>query len=100
MGARRVHVVNLVLGQMLMLVCIGVIVGLGASVLVNQTIRRTIFGVTLYDPLTIIVDVVMVGAVTLLASYQPLRPASRIDPTIALTSDQLMAGSKTTQNRI
>jgi ABC-type antimicrobial peptide transport system permease subunit len=84
LGAGRIHVMRMVMGQMLKLVIAGLVIGLAGSIIANQTIRRSIYGVTLYDPLTIAAVIVTLLAVTLIAGYQPLRRASKIDPTVAL----------------
>jgi predicted permease len=83
-GAGRFHVVRLVMGQMLLLVTIGIAIGLAGSLIANQALRTSIFGVTLYDPVTIVAVLVMLFGVTAVAGYYPVRRASRVDPTVAL----------------
>jgi len=47
-------------------------------------ISSLLFGVTATDPMTFVLTVVLLGAVTLLASYIPSRRAARTDPIISL----------------
>lgn len=67
---------------------------------VNQLIRAFIFGVTFYDPSTIVAVVVVLVIVTSLAAFLPARRASRVDPMVALrsgvTAVQFRAVSRTT----
>jgi hypothetical protein len=84
LGARPLHVIRLVMSNTLVLVGIGIAIGTIASLLVSQTIRVFVFGVTLYDPVTIVVVVLAILGVTALASYLPARRAARVDPCIAL----------------
>jgi ABC-type antimicrobial peptide transport system permease subunit len=84
LGAGRFHVVRLVMGQTLALVCLGAVIGAVASFQISQAIRALIFGVTLYDPTTILLVVLLVFTVTAIAGYLPARRASRVDPTVAL----------------
>jgi ABC-type antimicrobial peptide transport system permease subunit len=46
-----------------------------------------LYGVTSYDPITIVAVVAILLAVTLLASYLPVRKATRVDPIVALRND-------------
>ncbi len=46
--------------------------------------KSMLFGVTPWDPVTIIVVVILLSVVTLLAAYLPARRASRVDPIVAL----------------
>jgi predicted permease len=84
LGARPLHVIRLVMGQSLLLVGLGIAVGAIASLLVSQTIRVFVFGVTLYDPVTLLVVILAILGVTALAGYLPARRASSVDPCIAL----------------
>jgi ABC-type lipoprotein release transport system permease subunit len=43
-----------------------------------------LFGISAYDPFTLIGVVVLLGSVALTATYLPARRASRIDPMAAL----------------
>jgi ABC-type antimicrobial peptide transport system permease subunit len=87
LGARPRHVVRLVMGQTLRLVGIGIAIGAAASLLVSQTIRVFVFGVTLYDPVTIVGVVLAILGVTAVAGYLPARRASAIDPCASLRCD-------------
>jgi ABC-type antimicrobial peptide transport system permease subunit len=84
LGARPLHVIRLVMSNTLVLVGIGIAIGTIASLLVSQTIRVFVFGVTLYDPVTMVAVVLAILGVTALASYLPARRAARVDPCIAL----------------
>jgi predicted permease len=84
LGAQRRDVMQLILGQGLFLVLVGLVAGLAASLAANQLIRSIIFGVTLYDPTTIAGVAVVLFSVTGIAAYLPARRAARVDPTIAL----------------
>jgi predicted permease len=84
LGAGRYHVMRLVIGQTLFLVAIGLGFGLVASMILNQTIRALIYGVTFYDPPTVAMAIVVMLAVAGAATYLPARRAARVDPTVAL----------------
>ena len=84
LGAGRFRVVRLVMGQSFGLVFTGLAIGLASSLAINQIIRSFFFGVTLYDPPTILAVVALLIAVTAIAAFVPARRASRVDPTVAL----------------
>ena len=84
LGARSRDVLNMVLGQGLRTVLIGVAVGLAGSLALTRTLASLLFGVTATDPLTFGAVVVLLVATALLACYVPARRASRVDPMVAL----------------
>ncbi len=87
LGAQRIDVLRLVLGQAMTRVSIGAIVGLGGALLLTRLMANLLYGVRPGDPLTFaVVSIVLIG-VALLASYVPARRASRIDPIVALRQD-------------
>ena len=87
LGANTPTVLRLVLGHGAMLAGLGIIVGLGASVAATRLLSAMLFRVKPIDPLTYAAVAVVLGAVTVAASYIPARRASRIDPMTALRED-------------
>jgi ABC-type antimicrobial peptide transport system permease subunit len=87
LGASARRVVQLVLGETLRLVGIGVVVGLGVALAATRLVKSLLFGLQPHDPLTIGVAVFVLLAVAAVAGYLPARRASRVDPMMALRHD-------------
>jgi predicted permease len=87
LGASARRVVQLVLGETLWLVGIGVVIGLGAALAATRWVKSLLFGLQPHDPLTIGLAVFVLLAVAAVAGYLPVRRASRVDPMVALRHD-------------
>jgi putative ABC transport system permease protein len=84
LGAAPGTVLRLVVGGALSLTGIGLGFGLVGALLGNRILGGLLFGVTPSDPLTLVVVVTILLAVSLVASYLPARRAVRVDPIAAL----------------
>jgi putative ABC transport system permease protein len=84
LGAAAPSVLRLILKQGMGLVFAGVIIGLGAALLVGRLLSRMLYGVSPGDPLSVAAAALVLSAVALLACYLPARRASRLDPMVAL----------------
>jgi len=84
LGARRQHILQIVLGQGLRLALRGAVVGLLGAMIVARLMAGLLYGVKPMDPLTFAGVVFFFLGVALLACYLPARRAMRIDPMIAL----------------
>ena len=84
LGAQRRDVLRMTVAQGLKLVGLGVVIGLGAAVILTRVMTTLLFGVSATDPTTFVsISVVLIG-VAVLASYIPALRATRIDPMLAL----------------
>jgi predicted permease len=86
-GATRQHIVRLVLENGATLVVLGIATGMAMTLAGSRIVDRFLFGVSVYDPLTLVGVVPVLGGVTLIASAIPARRAARVDPASALRSD-------------
>jgi putative ABC transport system permease protein len=77
-------VLKLILGQGTKLVLCGVVLGLGAAVIVTRLMASLFFGVSATDPATFILVVLFLGMISMLACYIPASRATKVDPMIAL----------------
>ena len=84
LGARREHILQMVLGQGGRMAAAGIGLGLLASLGLTRLMTKLLFGVSASDPLTFAAVVITLLAVALLACWIPASRAMRIDPTIAL----------------
>jgi predicted permease len=84
LGALPGHVLRTVLGECLVLVGVGILVGVAAAFGAGLLISSMLFGVTPADPFTYCVVAVTLVVVALLAAFGPARRASRLDPVVAL----------------
>jgi putative ABC transport system permease protein len=66
---------------------IGVVVGVGGSLLLTRFLSKMLFGITPTDPFTFASISAVLVLVALLASYVPARRATRVDPLIALRQE-------------
>jgi predicted permease len=83
LGARAADVLRGVVGRALVLAAIGVACGLVISLALGRVIRNQLFGVEVFDPLTMIgVIAVLIGSAAL-ASLLPARRAAAVDPLAA-----------------
>ncbi len=87
LGAARMDVLRLVLGQGLALTLIGVGAGLISAYALTRLMASLLYGVTATDYLTFGSVSAMLVAVGLAASYIPARRATRVNPTIALRAE-------------
>jgi putative ABC transport system permease protein len=83
-GAERKDLRNLVLGEGLRLIAAGIILGLGAALLLSRVLRAFLYGVEPTDPLTLIASGLLFTAVALIACWVPMRRAVRVNPLEAL----------------
>jgi ABC-type antimicrobial peptide transport system permease subunit len=84
LGARRLEVLSMVVGQGMRLVAAGVVAGLIIAFALGAFLSRQLFEVSAFDPLTITVMVVVMAAVAVLATYIPARRAANVEPIVAL----------------
>jgi predicted permease len=84
LGARRGDVLRMLLGEMMRVVCIGIVFGLGAIVPAAQLIRETIWGVKPIDPLSIGFAICLMILIAGIAAFLPARHAMKVDPMVAL----------------
>lgn len=87
LGASQGSVLQLILGQGLALAVAGLALGLAAAVAGTRLLTTMLFQVQPNDPLVYLAVTVLLGAVTLVASYVPARRASKIDPLGALRQE-------------
>lgn len=84
LGARRVDVLRLVIGQGAVLAVLGVVFGSVAALGLTRYLQSFLFGVKPSDPATILLVSALLIFVALLASYIPARRAMNTDPVVAL----------------
>jgi putative ABC transport system permease protein len=84
LGANDGDVLGMVVRMGLRLVAIGVAIGLIASVALGKIIATQLWGVSAYDPWTLMSVPVVLLITAFLACYIPAKKAARVDPVIAL----------------
>ena len=87
LGARGSSVLWLVLRESLVLVVVGLVVGVLASLAVTKTAASLLYELKPNDPLTIATATLLLAAVSALAGYLPARRAARVDPMVALRDE-------------
>jgi putative ABC transport system permease protein len=87
LGAPKSAVMKLVLGEGAMVVVVGLLIGLSASLALTHWMKSLLFGVSATDPLTYFAMAALVVSIALLACWLPARRATRIDPIRTLRSE-------------
>jgi predicted permease len=84
LGAEYRDVLRLIIRKGLLLTSAGVFLGIIAALALTRLLTGLLFGVTPHDPSTFVGVVVLLAAVSLVASLVPARRAAHIDPIVAL----------------
>ncbi len=84
LGANRGDVFRMLVGEMMRIVCIGILFGVAAGLAAAQLIRGSIWGVKPTDPLSIGFAACLLLLIAGIASFLPARRAIRVDPMVAL----------------
>ena len=88
LGAQRNDILRQVLLEGMSIVTIGLALGLSGAIAATRLVRNFLYGVTATDLMTFAGAALLLVGVALLANYLPARRASRMDPLVALKSEQ------------
>jgi len=84
LGAQPGQVRGMILRESSWLTAAGIVVGLGAALLLTRLVKSMLYGIQPYDPLTMVGGVTILLAVALAASWIPARRAAGVQPMQAL----------------
>ena len=84
LGAGRLRVMRLVLGQSLAVTLAGILLGLAGAAALTRYLDSLLFGLTARDPATFAGVGVLFAMIATAAALLPARRATRVDPVVAL----------------
>jgi predicted permease len=84
LGAKRSDVLSLILRESTRPVLIGLLAGLVAAAVASRVLRALLFGLSTLDGISFLGVSIFFLIIALLAAYMPARPATRVDPMVAL----------------
>ncbi|HEY3740459.1 MAG TPA: ABC transporter permease, partial [Bryobacteraceae bacterium] len=87
LGAESASIRSMILKESLVMLAAGLAVGAPASLAASRAVRSQLFGVSPFDPLTLVVATLVIAAVSLLAGSLPAWRASKVDPMTALRDE-------------
>jgi putative ABC transport system permease protein len=87
LGAQRAGVVRQILAETLGLTGAGILIGIGAAVLIMRLLQSALFGVRSTDPATLSVATLALVVVAIVSAAIPARRAAWIEPSVALRED-------------
>lgn len=87
LGSQRAGIVGLILKSGAKLGAIGCALGIGGALLSSRLLESLLFGVSPFDPTTLIAAVVVILALVIAASLVPAQRAAGINPMRALRED-------------
>jgi putative ABC transport system permease protein len=87
LGAQRMHILRMAIGEGMQLVAIGLAIGLIGAGALTRFVRAMLFDVSPFDPATFAATSAALAAVAFLACYVPARRATRLDPLLALREE-------------
>jgi ABC-type antimicrobial peptide transport system permease subunit len=87
LGAQSAQLKGMLVGQVLLLVLIGIALGLGGAATLTRLMESLLFGVAALDPVTYVVVATVLLATATLAGWLPARRVTRIDPMRALREE-------------
>jgi predicted permease len=85
LGGAPMAILRLVLGEAVVLVAVGLLVGGAGIFALRPVIASQLFGVGALDPIVIASVVGLLAAIAAVASFAPAQRAARIDPVVALS---------------
>jgi predicted permease len=83
-GAQTSDVVRLMVRESMVAVAAGLVAGAVLSILANRWLAQLLYGVSSYDPLTLVGASVLFLLVAVAAAALPTRTAARVNPVLAL----------------
>jgi predicted permease len=84
LGADRRSMLRSVMYETTVLVTVGIVIGLAASLALTRLVASRLYGLAPHDPTTILTAVLLMLTAASLAAYLPSRRAARINPSTAL----------------
>jgi len=86
-GAAPADVLRMILRSGIGLALAGVLIGSGGALLLGRAVAAQLFGVSPYDPVTLLAVASSLLIVAILACWLPARRATRVDPATTLRAD-------------
>jgi predicted permease len=87
LGAQRMDILRMALGEGMRVVVIGLVSGLAGAVLLTRFFQSMLFDVGPADPITFLSVSAILAGVAFFACYIPAQRATRVDPLIALREE-------------
>ncbi|HWA96749.1 MAG TPA: ABC transporter permease [Terracidiphilus sp.] len=87
LGAPKISVVNLVVREMLLIAAVATAIALPSVVALSRLFTSELYGIKAFDPITLLVAVLVTAAMVAIASALPARRAASVDPMTALRTE-------------
>ncbi|MBV8113895.1 MAG: ABC transporter permease [Silvibacterium sp.] len=87
LGADRTNILRLVLKGAFVQVALGLAFGIVLTILLGRAVSSQLFGVKPYDPLILLITILVLGLAALFAAVIPARRAAGIEPMQALRTE-------------
>jgi ABC-type antimicrobial peptide transport system permease subunit len=84
LGAQVISVLRSVLTDVLVVMALGLLIGLGGGMLLSRFVRTLLYEVTPYDVASVVLPIAVLLAAALAAAVLPARRAAHVDPIEAL----------------
>jgi putative ABC transport system permease protein len=84
LGANPRNILSLILGQGLLMACLGIGIGLAGAFALTRVLKNMLFGITTTDFATFAAVSLLLVSIAIFATYIPARRAMKVDPMVAL----------------